>query len=150
MTDDIQKQIEEHEQALRDLYQQQLEMALEERRERQDRVRVSTETAPDTTYYGAPIRPKGLAIHAESVCNVRTDVPCIFHSPSVHHMTSWPIFVRLDRFGALAERTCRHGVGHPDPDSLAYVESLHEESQRGYEGTHGCDGCCAGPGTGPN
>lgn len=38
----------------------------------------------------------------------------------------------------LAERVCRHGIGHPDPDSLAYLES------RGVEGmgVHGCDGCC--------
>ncbi len=31
------------------------------------------------------------------------------------------------------ERTCAHGIGHPDPDSLAWL---------GCEGIHGCDGCC--------
>jgi hypothetical protein len=38
------------------------------------------------------------------------------------------------------ERICPHGIGHPDPDDMAYWKSIGEESM----GVHGCDGCCAG------
>jgi hypothetical protein len=31
----------------------------------------------------------------------------------------------------MMERTCRHGVGHPDPDDL------------NPDTIHGCDGCCS-------
>jgi hypothetical protein len=33
----------------------------------------------------------------------------------------------------LMERTCPHGIGHPDPDGAG---------SPGYIGEHGCDGCC--------
>jgi hypothetical protein len=61
-------------------------------------------------------------------------------------MKMWPINIRLDRYGALAERLCPHGVGHPDPDSLAYLEILHG-GECDFEAIHGCCsiGCCATP-----
>lgn len=65
---------------------------------------------------------------------------CVIHNPSDHHMKNWPITLRLDRIGALAERRCEHGVGHPDPDSLAFIDTLIGEENS--EGVHGCDGCC--------
>ena len=49
-------------------------------------------------------------------------------------MADWPTVVRAS---GLIERTCPHGVGHPDPDSLAWSLS----GSRDYS-VHGCDGCC--------
>lgn len=60
---------------------------------------------------------------------------CCIHNPSEHHMRDWPLVLRES---TLMERTCSHGVGHPDPDSLAYFKRLGVE---GF-GIHSCDGCC--------
>lgn len=62
--------------------------------------------------------------------------PCTIHSPSDHHMASWPQLWRSDR--QIMERVCEHGIGHPDPDDLRV------RTQAGY-GVHGCDGCCRAP-----
>jgi hypothetical protein len=65
---------------------------------------------------------------------------CVIHNPSDHHMKDWPTHWRDDR--NLMERLCKHGVGHPDPDDLAFKE------RNGYpdsKGIHGCDGCCMQP-----
>ena len=72
-------------------------------------------------------------VHAERDC----EPPCPFHAPSDHPMTHWPISIRADR-GNLVERICKHGVGHPDPDSVAYLQRHGSRD----DGTHGCDGCC--------
>ena len=64
---------------------------------------------------------------------------CVLHNPSDHHMRDWPTNYRGDR--NLTERLCEHGVGHPDPDDLAYKVSLG----RTHEGVHGCCGCCVRP-----
>lgn len=64
---------------------------------------------------------------------------CVVHRPSAHHMRDWPLNWRGDR--QLMERICPHGVGHPDPDSLAF----HVRNGRKWQGNHGCDGCCAKP-----
>lgn len=61
---------------------------------------------------------------------------CVLHNPSDHHMRDWPTLWRADR--RLMERTCSHGVGHPDPDDLAF----HRRHDRDWQGVHGCDGCC--------
>lgn len=81
-----------------------------------------------------------LRTHGVTQCAGR---PCVLHAPSEHRMRDWPVKFRADR-GWLAERTCRHGVGHPDPDDVAWRAS------RGSEGwdVHGCDGCCAPPARG--
>jgi len=68
---------------------------------------------------------------------------CPFHNPSAHLMTDWPMNLRLDR-SPLIERMCPHGIGHPDPDSLAFIERADPQRERAYEGIHGCDGCCSG------
>lgn len=67
------------------------------------------------------------------------DVPCPFHQPSAHHMVTWPLNWRGDL--GLLERICPDGIGHPDPDSLAYLETNGEQGL----GIHGCDGCCRRP-----
>lgn len=58
-------------------------------------------------------------------------LPCPIHRPSEHHMADWPQHWRDDR--RIMERTCPHGVGHPDPDD------------RTDDTVHGCDGCCTPP-----
>lgn len=73
-----------------------------------------------------------LIVHAPALCAGR---PCVIHAPSDHHMRDWPTSYRYDK--NLTERTCPHGVGHPDPDDLAWRPS------QDYLGVHGCDGCCA-------
>jgi hypothetical protein len=64
--------------------------------------------------------------------------PCSLHSPS-HHMGDWPLVMRADKY-MLIERTCQHGIGHPDPDSFNYIR-LHREGCDNLL-DHGCDGCC--------
>jgi hypothetical protein len=64
---------------------------------------------------------------------------CCIHNPSDHIMKDWPTHWRDDRF--LMERICECGIGHPDPDDLAF------KKRNGYpdsDGIHGCDGCCSG------
>jgi len=63
---------------------------------------------------------------------------CAIHHPSNHHMKNWKFVVRFDR-GGLIERICKHGIGHPDPDSLTYLEGIGSSDK----GVHGCDGCCS-------
>ncbi|AMU58948.1 hypothetical protein [Mycobacteroides abscessus] len=83
---------------------------------------------------------------------------CVIHNPSDHHMRAWPLVWRNDR--KLFERTCPHGVGHPDPDQFGYWEKARRawrppvnadvidgpEVSNPYDGMgiHGCDGCCGG------
>ena len=57
---------------------------------------------------------------------------CTIHNRSDHHMRSFPQSWRSDK--GIMERTCPHGVGHPDPDEY--------RSKINGLGVHGCDGCC--------
>jgi hypothetical protein len=75
-------------------------------------------------------------VHPPEVC---AGEHCVLHNPSDHHMRDWPTLWRGDR--RLMERTCAHGVGHPDPDDLA----VHVRNGRDWQGVHGCDGCCSAP-----
>lgn len=78
--------------------------------------------------------PKGMYVHSEEKCSGK----CPFHNPSNHHMVNWEISIRLDKHG-LVERHCpKHGVGHPDPDSVSHFDSIGFEQM----GIHGCCGCC--------
>lgn len=61
---------------------------------------------------------------------------CVIHNPSVHPLADGPTHWREDRH--LMERLCPHGIGHPDPDGVAFLPA----KQRQMESTHGCDGCC--------
>jgi hypothetical protein len=84
-----------------------------------------------------------LKFHPKDKCTP----PCPFHAPSDHHMTTWPIEWRADRM--MVERICEHGIGHPDPDTLAYNRKLEKDIGdyigAATDGIHGCDGCCAPP-----
>jgi hypothetical protein len=62
---------------------------------------------------------------------------CVLHNPTEHPMLAWPVSFRPDKLG-LIERTCEHGWGHPDPDSLDY----YVRAGCDYVGVHACDGCC--------
>jgi len=77
-------------------------------------------------------------IHSPEDCAGR---PCAVHAPSDHRMRGMKTLFRFDRH--LMERTCPHGVGHPDPDDLAFQEANFPERAAGV---HGCDGCCMEPG----
>lgn len=72
-------------------------------------------------------------IHSQKTC----EGPCPFHNPSDHPLKDAKIHIRDDKM-MLVERICEHGVGHDDPDSVAYYKAHGEE----WAGTHGCDGCC--------
>lgn len=89
---------------------------------------------------------------------------CPIHHPSEHHMADWPLHWRADTF--VMERTCPHGIGHPDPDHLAYVKRVEAKHKldcawhwngpcscgaatskaslqsANTQAIHGCDGCC--------
>lgn len=69
--------------------------------------------------------------------------PCVIHNPSFHHMNGWPTNWRADR--GIMERICPHGVGHPDPDDMAYQRRTYMGGRHPeyIDGVHGCDGCCA-------
>jgi hypothetical protein len=71
--------------------------------------------------------------HGSSTCQL----PCPFHGPSNHPLKDSAMHWRADR--GILERICQHGVGHPDPDSLAF----HSDDS----GIHGCciERCCAAP-----
>lgn len=76
--------------------------------------------------------------HSPDLC--RGEVCCI-HNRTQHHMREWPQNWRQDR--QLMERICPHGVGHPDPDHLTYLERTFGVERRNLEASHRCDGCCA-------
>lgn len=101
-----------------------------------------------------PILPRGteiykardtgrIRIHAKHLCEGHG---CPFHHPSEHHMRTWYRVVRTDKYGAPVERTCTHGVGHPDPDSTAYLKTLLPSDEDAWAlSVHGCChmNCCA-------
>ena len=72
-------------------------------------------------------------IHSNAVCSGA----CPFHNPSNHPLSDADIHIRSDKM-MLVERICEHGLGHDDPDSVAYFK-LKDEN---WAGVHGCDGCC--------
>ena len=78
-------------------------------------------------------------VHDKSECSGKF---CVIHNPSDHKMKNWPTHWRTDR--KIMERMCKHGVGHPDPDDLAYRKATAKKLGKDtYDtGIHGCDGCC--------
>lgn len=78
-----------------------------------------------------------ISVHDEGTCRGEH---CCIHNPSQHHMVAWPTLWRPDR--SLMERVCTHGIGHPDPDHIAFLP----KDKRRWESVHGCDGCCIGKG----
>lgn len=83
--------------------------------------------------FGSP-----LITHPPQDCAGRT---CCVHNPSEHKMRTWPQNWRADR--RLMERICEHGIGHPDPDDLAFKRLRFGPEYSWGEGIHGCDGCCS-------
>ncbi len=80
---------------------------------------------------------QGIRHHPKSICE--GDVHgCPFHKPSLHAMIEEPMLLRET---GLIERICPHGIGHPDPDSIGWMD---RHGRPGY-GVHGCDGCCRLP-----
>lgn len=61
---------------------------------------------------------------------------CTIHNRSNHSMRAFPQYWREDL--GIMERTCEHGVGHPDPDEFMISKDI-------YLAVHGCDGCCQPP-----
>lgn len=82
-------------------------------------------------------------VHDRALC---AGHPCCVHNPSDHHMYGWRQHWRADR--RLMERLCAHGIGHPDPDDVAYARRQFGEVAARLRGFHGCDGCCASHGDG--
>jgi hypothetical protein len=74
-------------------------------------------------------------VHSPEVC-VNQPWGCWVHAPKPHALAAAPICWRGDT--GTAERVCRHGVGHPDPQDVAYWWKVHGRDVAG----HGCDGCC--------
>jgi hypothetical protein len=77
-------------------------------------------------------------VHSPRLCAGRH---CVLHNPSNHHMVTWPTMFRSDVQFRYMERTCEHGVGHPDPDDIAYFWTSYKIDIS----IHGCDGCCVPP-----
>lgn len=82
-------------------------------------------------------------VHMAERCMVEPGAEaCCIHDPSDHPLSNARLHWRTDL--GLMERICQHGVGHPDPDDLAF-KRMHqgaEEFERFAWGAHGCDGCC--------
>lgn len=78
-------------------------------------------------------------VHSETQC---ADQACVVHNPSDHAMAEFDTYWRQDR--GLMERICEHGVGHPDPDDIAFVFRTAGREAAIVESVHGCDGCCVG------
>jgi hypothetical protein len=79
--------------------------------------------------------------HAKKQCKAsrKAGAPkhCAVHNPSKHKMRDWPLNLCET---TLLERLCTHGVGHPDPDSAAYLN--WRDGDGGWD-IHGCCcGCC--------
>ena len=82
-----------------------------------------------------------MRVHNRDACQGRG---CVRHHPSDHHMRGWPITYRADQ--GISERRCEHGIGHPDPDDIAYLTSRGEGIAAAVAAAlHGCDGCCQEP-----
>lgn len=68
---------------------------------------------------------------------------CVIHNPSDHPMRSFRTHWRDDR--KLMERICPHGIGHPDPDDIAFKRRVRGDKFADLEMIHGCCGeCCRG------
>jgi hypothetical protein len=75
-----------------------------------------------------------ITIHPPTRC---AGYHCPGHNPSDHHMVDWARDILTDRHNLLV-RMCPHGIAHPDPDSLAWLDRTGVAD----DGTHACDTCC--------
>ena len=87
------------------------------------------------TSEGRILNAKSVRTHDAEACKGEA---CCVHNPSDHSMRGWDGYYRSDK-SFLLERICpKHGVGHPDPDSMAYFKKIGAD----WIGVHGCCGCC--------
>jgi len=97
----------------------------------------------ERAYTAQDFTERGGRFHTKAACRETRKAGgpknCVIHKPSQHKMIGWPMVIRAS---TLIERTCRHGVGHPDPDSVAYLNWKDEYDDKFGWGVHGCDGCC--------
>lgn len=63
---------------------------------------------------------------------------CAIHNPSYHPLSDAKQLIRTDRY-MLVEDICKHGVGHPNPDSASFIAKKIGDTSIWV---HGCDGCC--------
>lgn len=74
---------------------------------------------------------------------------CCLHNPSDHSLREAPLVWRqagaFDIKPSHMERVCEHGVGHPDPDGLAFLRRNNALELVEALSVHGCDGCCGDP-----
>lgn len=82
----------------------------------------------------------GLELHVHDANDDCTAYGCCIHNPSNHKMVKFRLLWRTD--WGLMERVCPHGIGHPDPDHLAFSKRTRPDTYSKYEDVHGCDGCC--------
>ena len=104
---------------------------------------VKAKTKPDIFFTGSGQRIIG--IHSPDDCLGEF---CCIHNPSDHPMKDFPTLWRqksesFEVGPPLMERTCSHGIGHPDPDHIAAVRKLRGDAEADADGVHGCDGCCS-------
>ena len=88
-----------------------------------------------------PKVPQGTvwAFHGPDWCSGRS---CPVHAPSNHHMRDWPLLAPSNPHAVVLERVCpRHGVAHPDPDSVEQATTF-DPTHEGEHGLHPCCGCC--------
>jgi hypothetical protein len=88
-----------------------------------------------TDYTGLPHGFMDLRVHDKKNCAGRH---CVIHNPSDHPLNKALKNWRADT--KVMERICKHGIGHNDPDDIAYRVSQGENPETAA--THGCDGCC--------
>lgn len=79
--------------------------------------------------------------HSLEQCDGR-DYGCCIHNPSDHPLNTAPMHHRVRGGILFTERICPHGIGHPDPDSMTFLEQNMSRFNRDVEEIHGCDGCC--------
>lgn len=79
-----------------------------------------------------------LKVHRSDKCVLPGN--CVVHHPSEHRMRGFPLHWRHDK--GIFERTCPHGIGHDDPDDVAYQRYVAGPEDADWTGVHGCDGCC--------
>lgn len=83
---------------------------------------------------------RGGGLHTKEACRATRKAGgpknCVIHRPSLHKLTGSPQILRAT---TLIEDQCKHGIGHANPDSAAFLN--WSTGQKSW-GVHGCDGCC--------
>lgn len=81
------------------------------------------------------------AMHVHDRVEDCTTHGCVIHCPTATDPANaggWPYVWRLNKHGF--ERTCPHGVDHPDADELRWRARTGRDAATAA--VHRCDGCC--------